>query len=387
MGFVYDSCYKGETVHCHNYKRYSINLSEGVGTMPRRIRILFNAFADKNSFGAQDLNARDIALWLNPDKYETNLFSKSSRPDERLIDKKWIHLVGLPNIRFLGGLFLLAHLLFGRYDYIISGKVDSISVLYLRLRKIVYNNKIQIHTVENLRPAIHISGKRFDKKAQFIAVNSDSSYAISKKIRQQSKQWCGRYLDLLYAVGVDNSVFSPSREMNNARKTVISCGTLSERKQPGVFLKIAEKNPEYDFIWVGEGPLKNQILEEAKNLKIGNFSLLNNLPHPKLAAIFRKCDLFLLPSTHEGFPKVIIEAMACGLPAIAFSIYGPEAIIEGETGYIADSLNDMQMKMSHLLTNNGLLLKMKMKAVERAREFSWEKIAKNYEDIIDKMSG
>ena len=351
----------------------------------RKIRILFNAFADKDSFNAQDLNARDIALRLNPEKFESYLFLKNNCADKRLVNKQGIDFIKLPNIRFIRSLFMLKDMFSNKYDLVISGKVDLLNVLYLRFRKILFDRKKQIHTVENLRPAIHISGEAFDKKAKYIALNSDFSFAISKKIRQQSKQWCGRYLDLLYAVGVDNRVFFPPREMNNERKTVISCGTLSERKQPGVFLKIAKKNPEYDFIWVGEGPLRTQILEEAKKLKIENFSLPNNLPHPRLAAIFRKSDLFLFPSTHEGFPKVIIEAMACGLPAIAFSNYGPEAIIDGETGYIVDAVNEMKEKMLYLLTNDELLIRMKKNAVERAKEFTWEKIAKNYEDIIDKM--
>ena len=44
----------------------------------RKIRILFNAFGDKDSFNAQDLNARDIALRLNPEKYMSYLFTKSN---------------------------------------------------------------------------------------------------------------------------------------------------------------------------------------------------------------------------------------------------------------------------------------------------------------------
>lgn len=355
--------------------------------MPRRIRILFNAFADKDSFNAQDLNARDIALRLDPEKFESYLFVKKNGADKRLINKNSVKLIKLPNIRFTRKLFLLKHMLSSKYDFIISGKIDSLNVLYLRLRKIVCDQKKQIHTVENLRPAIHISGKKFDKKAKFIALNSDFSFAISKRIKDTSKAWCGKELHLLYAVGVDTNVFFSSKQKINKRKVIISCGTVTKRKQPSVLLGIAKRNPEYDFIWVGEGLLKSTILEEIRDLKISNFKLLNNMPHPELAKIFRNSDLFILPSLHEGFPKVIIEAMACGLPAIAFSNYGPEAIIDGETGYIVDAVNEMKEKMLYLLTNDELLIRMKKNAVERAKEFTWEKIAKNYEDIIDKMSG
>ena len=356
----------------------------------RKIRILFNAFADKDSFNAQDLNARDVALRLNPAKYMSYLFTKSNANiDERFQGKENINSIKFPsygNIRLPRSVIILLEMLSKKYDIVVSGKVDWVTVLYLKLRGTFFDKKKLIHTVENVRPSPFAS-KKYDDRAKFIAAHADASFAISKVIKEKSKNWCGKELGMMYAVGIDTDVFSPHKGLRQGgkRKKVISCGTLSKRKRPEIFLKIAGSNPEYDFIWIGEGGLGSRLAEHAHSMQISNYIVYNNMPHGELADRLRESDLFLLPSAHEGFPKVVIEAMACGLPAIAFSNYGPEAIIDGETGYIVDAVNEMEEKMLYLLTNNELLIRMKKSAAERAREFSWERIVKNYENEINRI--
>ena len=352
--------------------------------MNKKIKILFNAFVDKDIFTAQDLNARDIALNLNKEKFESYLFLKKDidNADKRLLRKKNIHLIKLPNIKFIRGVLILKNFFSNKYDFIISGKISIRNLLYLKFRKLTFDKKKQIHTVEIIRPSPFIN-KKYNNCAKYISLKSDYNYAISKRIQSTSRSWLCKDLDVLYAIGVDTNNFYFERKNFNNKKIVISCGSLCKRKQPDVFLKIAERNPKYDFIWVGEGEMQSYILEYANKNKISNFELYSNIPHPKLADMFRKSDIFLFPSIHEGFPKVIIEAMGCGLPVIAFDCYGPEAIINGKTGYAVKTESDMEEKMIELLKDRSKLAKMSSMAAERAKHFSWEKIASNYENIFN----
>ncbi len=356
----------------------------------RKIRILFNAFADENIFCAQDLNARDIASRLDTNKYVSYLFRTSkNKISGKLENKPNVRFINIPRrnrLRVPRAIIVLLAMLSGKYDIIISGKVDWVSVAYLYLRNTLGTKSKFIHTVEILRPSPFASA-RYNNTARNIALRADATYAISTMIGERAKTWCGKRLNLMHAVGVDTEVFKPLLFQNTgkSRKTVLCCGTLSERKQPHVFLEFAARYPGYDFIWVGEGPLGQGLLDAVKTRRIKNFVIRGNIPHFALATVMKEADVFVLPSLNEGFPKVVIEAMACGLPAIALASYGPEAIIDGESGYVVETVDRMYDELGSLLEDDALLMRMKEAARQRSREFSWDRIVENYEGAIDRL--
>ena len=101
---------------------------------------------------------------------------------------------------------------------------------------------------------------------------------------------------------------------------------------------------------------------------------------------FSNSDIFLFPSLHEGFPKVVIESMACGLPSIVFDRYGPEAVIDNETGFIVSNEKEMIEKLEILIKNKTLRDKFSQNAIKRAKEFDWNKIVKQWEDFLIKVA-
>lgn len=60
-----------------------------------KIKILFSNFVDADNHNAQSLNAREIALRLNPQQFQVTLLYQHT-PDPRLLNKEWIRLVRLP---------------------------------------------------------------------------------------------------------------------------------------------------------------------------------------------------------------------------------------------------------------------------------------------------
>ena len=68
---------------------------------------------------------------------------------------------------------------------------------------------------------------------------------------------------------------------------------------------------------IGEGPLKNEIERKIRNNNLENFFILrNNCTQKEIADLMKKCEVYLLPSLKEGFPKSILEAISCGKPVI-----------------------------------------------------------------------
>jgi glycosyltransferase involved in cell wall biosynthesis len=107
------------------------------------------------------------------------------------------------------------------------------------------------------------------------------------------------------------------------------------------FARIANNNPAWDLVIVGDGP------ETATLWRLGREKGLNNRLRiekstPAIFDTYTQAHLFAIPSRWEGFPNALAEALAHGLPAVGFRNAPGVAqlIIEGETGWLADGVGD-----------------------------------------------
>jgi glycosyltransferase involved in cell wall biosynthesis len=81
----------------------------------------------------------------------------------------------------------------------------------------------------------------------------------------------------------------------------------------------------------------------------------------RIELLYRAADLFVLPSRQENFPNMVLEAMACGTPCVAFSVGGlSEMITHAETGYLARpyEAGDMAEGLNWLLADEEKRLDM-----------------------------
>jgi len=97
----------------------------------------------------------------------------------------------------------------------------------------------------------------------------------------------------------------------SAGPMVVGCGTASWRKGVDLFLRTAAKMPDVFFVWIGEFSDPDVRIGALANVRFVG-ELLN--PFPQMAA----GDVFFLPSREDPFPLVALEAMALGLPVVAW---------------------------------------------------------------------
>jgi len=107
----------------------------------------------------------------------------------------------------------------------------------------------------------------------------------------------------------------------------------------------------------------------------------------KPESCFAAADIFCLPSYREGFGSVIIEAAACGIPAIGSRIYGiSDAIREGETGLLFEAGNTDQLAatIEVMTTDSALRSQLGKTAFERARDdFPTKRLVQAWLDYYD----
>jgi glycosyltransferase involved in cell wall biosynthesis len=139
----------------------------------------------------------------------------------------------------------------------------------------------------------------------------------------------------------------------------------------------------YEFYFIGGGKEREEI--EAQAMAMGlkdKVFFLGSLPNNKVHKYYQVADIFINPTAAEGFPRVLIEAMACGLP-----------IVTTNAGGIIDILGSKQLEyMSDIADPNGFadnlikiarlskdeLYKLKEENTLRIKNYSTEKVALMY---------
>ena len=208
--------------------------------------------------------------------------------------------------------------------------------------------------------------------------------------------------------GVDTEKYRPLENQAELKRqfslketvpVILFVGNLIPRKGLTYLIdaarQIVKTYPDTQFIIVGEGPLKAQLIERLIEVKLlHNFTFISGLTDMELSAMYGCSDVFVLPSIQEGQGIVLFEALASGKPAVAFDIGGvKEVIINGETGLLAKNRNsdDLAEALLRLLSNVKLRQRMGL-AGRRFVEgnFSWDicarKTLKIYRELLETIS-
>jgi glycosyltransferase involved in cell wall biosynthesis len=117
-----------------------------------------------------------------------------------------------------------------------------------------------------------------------------------------------RTAPLLLFNGVDSSIFRPGQAKRDG--TLLFVGRFVEKKGLSIIRRMAAARPDWQVILAGRGPI------DPNSWGLSNVRVLSDRAGPSLAALYQAADALILPSVGEGFPLVVQEAMACGLPVV-----------------------------------------------------------------------
>ena len=195
----------------------------------------------------------------------------------------------------------------------------------------------------------------------------------------------------LFKRGIDTRIFLPrfagraflkERWGLNGDKTLLYVGRISKDKSLDflleTFSKLSEARPSAKLLIVGDGPHLQELQKRANGTKSILFA--GRIEHEELSLIYSGADLFLFPSTTDTFGKAVLEAQACGCPAVVSDEGGPkELIVDGKTGFVAEAgnLSDWTRKIERALSmmDHSPIAYQKMKEEARThavKNHSWD---------------
>lgn len=143
--------------------------------------------------------------------------------------------------------------------------------------------------------------------------------------------------------------------------------------------------PSYKLVLVGQpGFGYEKVIKAIADNDLQNDVIMpgwvarEDLPH-----LMNGAAVFVFPSLYEGFGIPILEAMACGTPVVASGIPALREVA-GEAAYLVDpySPENMAEGINRVLTDEHLREDLKIRGLERARQFSWERCAKETWEVL-----
>lgn len=155
---------------------------------------------------------------------------------------------------------------------------------------------------------------------------------------------------------------------------------------------IIEKIPDAQLIIAGNGD-DSAIRRQLSGLAYsGSVKIIERTPHlwdDEKKRLLAGAHVMLMPSVREGYGIVVIEANACGTSAVGWDVPGlRDSILDGKTGILVpfEDTNKLAEQVIALISDGPLRSRMAASAVKWARAHSWDKAAKEFDNVLDAVS-
>jgi len=260
------------------------------------------------------------------------------------------------------------------------------SVLMIQGENDLYNFDDAHWTVDRLRPVVIRESRKIIAQTGYQRDFLEEEFGVGSMVLPN---------------GVDVDAFKPvpledarsDLGLNQSAKYVVSVGALLPFKGYEdlirAFSRVSEGLPDARLLLLGDGPQRKQLRRVARDLGIRESVQFEGwVPFEKMPLYLSAANIFVHPSTSEGFPNVVLEAMASGLPVVMANVVGLDAIFEDTRNCFFVPPKDekaLEEKVLLLLRDEALAEEMGARNLEFVKDFDWNVFAGKLEMALEEV--
>jgi len=364
-----------------------------------KIAILVSGFPPKWLAG-MEIATYNIAKHLARRGHEVHVITTLDEglPKESMEEGFYVHRIFWRKIRFLGVISFWIKIFWClknikpdivHVQSIGMGIPGFLAKIFLKKPYVVWGRGSDIYLPSTFKNTI----------SKLVLRNAGAVIALTEDMKNEMRKFCDRDIFVI-PNGINLNKFKNLSKVNirsklkikEDEKVVIFVGTLRPVKGVKYLIKameiIIQKNTNTRLMLVGNGEDRGKLEKLVKEFVLEKHVIfVGKVPNEKVPEYMVASDVFVLPSLSEGFPVVILEAMASGLPIVATKVGGlPEIIKDGENGFLVEPKNPKEIaeKVLLLLEDDELRERISRSFKEKVKNYSWESVVKRLEEVYQR---
>lgn len=255
------------------------------------------------------------------------------------------------------------------------------------------------------RPAEKEPRERLDAERKAVAA-ADGVIAFTGEEREDLVRIYGAHPDKVSIIpcGIDLGLFQPI-DRQKARselglghsRIILFAGRIQAFKGIDILLRAVARlrdSRQMRLLIVGGDSKSADMLASLSSLagELGiedKVTFVGTVGHGRMPLFYSAADVCVVPSYHESFGLVALEALACGIPVVASRVGGLATIVkDGETGYLVDELSDetFARSLELLLGDEALRRRMGDAAQSSAMEYAWPTVARKVLGLYEELT-
>ena len=161
------------------------------------------------------------------------------------------------------------------------------------------------------------------------------------------------------------------------KTTICISGKIVYQKNPALFNRIAKLMPEYDFLWIGAGPLENELTSP-------NITITGWMTRTQAVAKILSSDVFIFTSLWESLSIALMEVMYLGKPCVVSKCDGNKDVIkDGENGFLCDTAEEYVKAVRWIVNDRKLGIKIGSAAKKSIiNTYNVKQIEKRYRELF-----
>lgn len=283
----------------------------------------------------------------------------------------------------------------------VPGTIGSLASKELVKRGVPYGvevvgDPVDVFSKGSINHPLRVFFKHFGYKQlkQIVENSSAALYVTLEKLQQRYPVRNNVFTTSASNVILRNEdIVAHSKELINKNEyNLLSIGSLAQMyKAPDVVLKslkqLKDKGYNCKLTWLGAGHFLDDMKKLAVDLDIVNWVNFAGYvsDRKELSEYLDKSDIFLLVSRTEGLPRVIIEAMARGLPVIGSKVGGIPELVQSNLLVEKDDVNALTEKIIYLLNNADATNQVAIENLKKSHQFSEDNLNKNRAEFYQKL--